>query len=82
MTESIPGTAPRRGIEGQRGEARRNVALASDNISRMREALASYDRELERGAHLAPLVRHRLSVRRQEIADFLAATVATKGVST
>ncbi|MEU5328745.1 hypothetical protein [Streptomyces parvus] len=41
----------------------------------MRESLASYDRELARGDHRAPLVRHRLGARRQEIADFLAAAV-------
>ncbi|MCX4776821.1 hypothetical protein [Streptomyces sp. NBC_01264] len=54
----------------------RNVALSSDNILRMREALAAYDRELELGDHLAPLVRHRLGVRRQEIAGFLTAAAA------
>lgn len=59
----------------------RNVALTSDNITRMQEALAAYDLKLARGAHLAPLVRHRLHLRRQEVADFLAATVGTSGHS-
>ncbi|MGW1786162.1 hypothetical protein ACWCQQ_44910 [Streptomyces sp. NPDC002143] len=54
----------------------RNIALTSDNITHMKEALAAYDLKLARGAHLAPLVRHRLKVRRQEIADFLAATAS------
>ncbi|MER5358847.1 hypothetical protein [Streptomyces sp. NPDC002785] len=52
----------------------RNVALTSGNVTRMREALAAYDQKLARGEHLAPLIRHRLSARRQEIVDFLAAT--------
>ncbi|MFE0778852.1 hypothetical protein [Streptomyces sp. NPDC058861] len=53
----------------------RNVALTSGNITQMKEALAAYDQKLARGEHLAPLIRHRLNARRQEIADFLAATV-------
>jgi hypothetical protein len=52
----------------------RNVALTSKNIAHIREAVATYERELARGEQLAPLVRHRLQTRRQEIVDFLAAT--------
>ncbi|MEV0537631.1 hypothetical protein [Kitasatospora sp. NPDC050463] len=52
----------------------RNVALTSGNIAHMKDSLAAYERELARGDQLAPLVRHRLQARRQEIADFLAAT--------
>ncbi|QKW52667.1 hypothetical protein [Streptomyces buecherae] len=55
----------------------RNVALTSDNIARMREALAAYGHKLAQGEHLAPLIRHRLETRRQEIADFLATTAGT-----
>ncbi|MFB9461061.1 hypothetical protein [Streptomyces antimycoticus] len=40
----------------------------------MRVALAAYDQKLARDEHLAPLIRHRLNARRQEIVDFLAAT--------
>ncbi|WNV83100.1 hypothetical protein [Umezawaea sp. Da 62-37] len=50
----------------------RNVALTGDNIAQMTEILAAYDRDLARGGYLAPLIRHRLTVRRREIADFLA----------
>ncbi|MEW2265801.1 hypothetical protein ACGF5T_24285 [Streptomyces sp. NPDC047853] len=55
----------------------RNVTLTSGNITRMREVLAAYDQKLARGEHLAPLIRHRLNARRQEIVDFLAAVVGT-----
>ncbi|MFD3612608.1 hypothetical protein ACFWXA_31990 [Streptomyces atroolivaceus] len=55
----------------------RNVALTSENIAHMRDALADYDRELAPGRAelLAPFERHRLQTLRQEIVDFLAATL-------
>ncbi|MEU2620210.1 hypothetical protein ABZ642_19115 [Streptomyces sp. NPDC007157] len=53
----------------------RNVALTSENLAHMRDALTAYDRELACGELLAPLVRHRLQARRQEIVDFLAETI-------
>lgn len=48
----------------------RNVALSRDNITAFQESLERYDQRLERGDQLAPLVRHRMAHKRQEIADF------------
>lgn len=55
----------------------RNVALTSENITHMRDALADYDRALAPGRAelLAPFERHRLQILRREIVDFLTATL-------
>ncbi|MDJ0363414.1 hypothetical protein [Rhodococcus sp. H29-C3] len=49
----------------------RNSALTPHNREHMREAVQSYDHELDT-VLLAPYVRHRLQLKRTEIADFLA----------
>lgn len=55
----------------------RNVALSTTNTAHLRTALANLDQELTRGEQLAPFVRHRLLIRRQELADFLTETTIT-----
>ncbi|MDJ0363105.1 hypothetical protein [Rhodococcus sp. H29-C3] len=50
----------------------RNAAITPHNRQRMEEALQSYDRELADTVRLGPYVRHRLQLKRSEIAEFLA----------
>ncbi|OZC47851.1 hypothetical protein CH305_27640 [Rhodococcus sp. 15-649-2-2] len=49
----------------------RNAALTTGNREQMKEALQSYDRELSDTVRLGPYVRHRLQLKRSEIAEFL-----------
>jgi hypothetical protein len=62
---SLPGCLPLRC---------RNVALTRENVDAFVAYLATLDRTLAIGDALAPFVRHRLQLRRAEIARFLAGT--------